>query len=168
MKLQTVGLASAHKRDDFNCGHLVLDDYLKKQATQDIKKRLSACFVLFENKKSTLKITGYYTLSNTSISRELIPTELQKKFPKAYDTIPATLLGRLARDKSVKGKGHGEKLLIDALYRCHLASKELGSYAVVVDPIDVKAESFYSEYGFKQLPDSNKMFLAMKTIDHLF
>lgn len=168
MVLQTVSLNSSHNRDDFECGQLVLDDYLKKQANQDVKKRLSVCFVITEREESLDKIKGYYTLSNTSISRDLVPTELQNKFPKAYDTIPATLLGRLARDKSVIGQGHGEMLLLDALYRSHLASKELGSFAVVVDPIDEKAEKFYLEYGFQKLPDSGKMFLPMKTIDQLF
>lgn len=168
MELQTVSLKSSHNREDFECGQLVLDEYLKKQANQDIKKRLSVCFVITEREESVDKVKGYYTLSNTSISREFIPAEFQSKFPNSYDTIPATLIGRLARDKSVIGQGHGEKLLLDALYRSHLASKELGSFAVVVDPIDEKAEMFYLEYGFKKLPDSGKMFLAMKTIDQLF
>ena len=168
MELQTVNLQSSHYRDDFECGQLALDEYLKKQVNQDIKKRVSACFVITQNEKSLEKVKGYYTLSSTSISRELIPPNLEKKFPRAYDTIPATLLGRLARDKSVIGTGQGEKLLLDALYRSHLASKEIGSFAVVVDPIDNKAEAFYLGYGFKKLPDSGKMFLAMKTIDQLF
>ena len=168
MELQTVSLQSSHSRDEFECGQIMLDEYLKKQANQDIKKRLSACFVITENVETVDKVKGYYTLSNTAISREDIPEALQKKFPNSYKSIPATLLGRLARDKSVAGQGHGERLLIPALFRSHLAAKELGSFAVVVDPIDEKAEKFYSEYGFKKLPDSGKMFLAMKTIDQLF
>jgi hypothetical protein len=168
MELQTVSLQSSHYRDDFECGQLLLDEYLKKQANQDVKKKVSACFVLTQNEKSQAKVTGYYTLSSTSIPRDLIPSILEKKFPKAYKVIPATLLGRLARDKSVIGTGQGERLLIDALYRSHLASKDVGSFAVVVDPIDEKAEAFYSEYGFDKLPDSGKMFLPMKTIDQLF
>ncbi len=168
MELQTVSLNSSHYRDEFECGQVALDEYLKKQANQDIKKKISACFVITENEKSLEKVKGYYTLSSASISRALIPSNLEKKFPKAYDTIPATLLGRLARDKSLIGTGQGEKLLIDALYRSHLASKEIGSFAVVVDPIDERAEKFYQEFGFKKLPDSGKLFLPMKTIDQLF
>lgn len=168
MELQTVSLKSFHAREEFECGQIALDEYLKKQVNQDQKKRLSACFVITESVELNYKVKGYYTLSNTAISREDIPEAIQKKFPKSYKSIPATLLGRLARDKSVAGQGLGEKLLIDALFRSYLASKELGSFAVVVDPIDDKAEKFYSEYGFKKLPDSGKMFLAMKTIDQLF
>lgn len=168
MELKTVSLQSNHNRSEFECGQKSLDDYLQTQANQDIKKKLSACFILIETVDSVDTIAGYYTLSNASISRELIPENLQKKFPKSYKSIPATLLGRLARNLSSKGTGLGEKLLIDALYRSHLAAKEIGSFAVIVDPIDEKAETFYESYGFIKLPDSEKMFLAMKTIDQLF
>ena len=157
-------LNSSLNKKGFKCGKEMLDNYLHTQASQDVRRKLCVVFAMFEG---TI-IKGYYTLSSTSIPRELIPSELEKKFPKSYQTIPATLLGRLARDKTVIGTGQGEKLLIDALYRSHLAAKEVGSFAVVVDPIDEKAESFYLDYGFKKLPDSGKLFLAMKTIDQLF
>jgi hypothetical protein len=59
-------------------------------------------------------------------------------------------------------------LLIDALKRSYEISKTIGSFAVVVDPIDQDAEDFYVKYGFIKLPDSGKMFLPMKTINQLF
>lgn len=168
MELQTVSLNSKHNRENFECGKDSLNDYLKKQANQDIKKKLAACFVITENQFQKEEIKGYYTLSNSSIPRECIPESYQKKFPRSYDTIPATLIGRLARDVSFTGKGIGEFLLMDALYRSFMASKELGSFAVVVDPIDEYAEKFYFTYGFIKLPDSGKMFLPMRTIEQLF
>lgn len=168
MELQTVSLTSKHNRDNFECGQESLNDYLKKQANQDIKKKLAACFVMTERDSERLDVKGYYTLSNSSIPRENVPEKYQKKFPRSYYSIPATLIGRLARDVSTTGKGVGEFLLMDALYRSYLASQELGSFAVVVDPIDEKAENFYNLYGFVKLPDSGKMFLAMRTIEQLF
>ena len=45
--------------------------------------------------------------------------------------------------------------------------KEIGSMAVIVDPIDEQAVQFYQKFGFILL-DSGKMFLAMKTIVDLF
>ncbi len=167
MELQTVVLAKHHIREEFSCGHEILDEYLKKQANQDIRKRLAMCFILSDEPKDN-RVKGYYTLSNSSIPREYIPDDLQRRFPQAYKVIPATLLGRLARDRNFTKQGLGEKLLIDALYRSYLASRELGSFAVVVDPIDEFAEQFYAGYGFTKLPDSGKMFLPMKTIEQLF
>ncbi|PTB96969.1 hypothetical protein C9994_04945 [Marivirga lumbricoides] len=58
--------------------------------------------------------------------------------------------------------------MVDTLYRSHIAAKEIGSFAVAVDPIDSKAESFHLKYRFIKLPDSGKMFLPMQTVDKLF
>ena len=144
----------------------MLDNYLKKQANQDIKRKLSACFVLNDEETNLLK--GYYTLANNSIPQNLIPTEFRKKLPKSYISIPTTLLGRLAIDNRFQGKGIGMLLLIDALKRSYEISKSIGSFAVIVDPLDKDAEKFYNKYGFINLPDSGKMFLPMNTIKTLF
>lgn len=168
MELQTENLKSSHFRKDFNCGHEILDNYLMKQVNQDIKKKLSVCFVIAEKEDEKNVVKGYYTLSNYGIPREMIPPENEKKFPRAYKTIPTTLLGRLARDKDFNGKRAGEFLLLDALHKCHETSMQIASFAVIVDPIDDNAKSFYEKYGFKTLPDSEKMFLPMHTVNQLF
>jgi predicted GNAT family N-acyltransferase len=98
----------------------------------------------------------------------LVPADLQKKLPKSYTSIPATLLGRLAIDHRFQGKGTGKLLLIDALKRSYKISKTIGSFTVIVDPLDEEAENFYKKYGFIKLPDSGKMFLAIQTIKILF
>ena len=159
-------LSSKHRKSEFSCGNELLDDYLHKQANQDIKRKLSACFVL--NDKQTNLIKGYYTLSNNSIHQESTPIQIQKKLPRSYKSIPTTLLGRLAVDSRFQGQGVGKLLLIDALKRSYEISKTIGSFAVVVDPIDKGAENFYAKYGFIKLPDSGKMFLPMRTINQLF
>ncbi|MCH7525641.1 MAG: GNAT family N-acetyltransferase, partial [Bacteroidetes bacterium] len=120
------------------------------------------------NDSDTNLIKGYYTLANNSISQELIPNKFQKKLPKSYTSIPTTLLGRLAVDNRFQGKGVGKILLIDALKRSYEISKSIGSFAVIVDPLDKDAENFYNKYGFIVLPDSGKMFLPMNTIKALF
>ena len=158
-------LDKKHNRDDFDCGKELLTNYLKTQAGQDKKRKLSACFVLSEN---GTEIQGYYTLSNNSISLSSFPEHLQKKLPKSYNSIPTTLLGRLAIDKNYQGQGIGKILLIDALKRCYEISKEIGSFAVVVDPIDQEAKNFYTKYDFIKLPSSGKMFIAVKTLQELF
>lgn len=159
-------LNAEHKKKDFFCGKELLDGYLQKQASQDVRRKLSACFVFIE--KETGFISGYYTLANNSISLDLIPSELQKQLPKSYTSIPTTLLGRLAVDRKFQGNGTGKLLLIDALKRSYELSKSIGSFAVIVDPLGVDAVNFYSKYGFMTLPDSGKMFLPMKTISSLF
>ena len=144
----------------------MLDNYFWKQAGQDVKRKLSACFVFID--KKTNKIAGYYTLSSNSITNELIPESFRKKLPPAYKSVPVILLGRLAIDKNFQGKGLGKLLLIDALKRCLSISNLIGAFAIVVDPLDEEALTFYQKYGFIRLPDSEKMLLPMKTIEELF
>jgi GNAT superfamily N-acetyltransferase len=159
-------LNSKHKKSDFSCGKEMLDTYIQKQANQDIKRKLSSCFVITETETNLIK--GYYTLSSNSIPSEFIPDQIRKKLPRSYNSIPTTLLGRLAIDDRFQGQGIGKLMLIDALKRSYEISKTIGSFAVVVDPIDQDAENFYNKYGFIKLPDSGKMFLLMKTISQLF
>lgn len=159
-------LDKKHNRENFDCGKELLNNYLKTQAGQDIKRKLAVCFVLTD--KETNKIQGYYTLSNYSIPLSSFPEQIQKKLPKSYTSIPTTLLGRLAIDKNQQGKGIGKILLIDALKRSYGISQEIGSFAVVVDPIDENAEKFYKKYDFIKLPASGKMFIATKTLQELF
>ena len=162
----TENLNSGHRKNEFSCGKEMLDNYLHRQANQDIKRKLSACFVINDQETNLLK--GYYTLANNSIPQEIIPKKFQKRLPKSYSSIPTTLLGRLAIDNRFQGKGFGRLLLIDALKRSYEISKNIGSFAVVVDPLDQDAENFYDKYGFIKLPDSRKMFLPMNTIKELF
>ena len=159
-------LDSKHRKKEFSCGKDMLDKYLHEQANQDVKKKLSICFV--KEDSTTGLVQGYYTLSNSSIPKDLIPFDVQKRLPPSYTSIPVTLMGRLAIDSRFHGKGLGKLLLLDALYRSYDLSKKIGSFAVVVDPLDNEAELFYNKYGFIKLPDSGKMFLPMKTIEQLF
>lgn len=159
-------LDKKHNRNHFDCGKELLNTYLKTQARQDMKRKLSVCFVLVES--STVEVQGYYTLSNNSVPLTSFSESIQKKLPKSYKSIPVTLLGRLAIDQKYQGHGIGKILLIDALKRSYEVSKEIGSFAVVVDPIDEEAEKFYKKYDFIKLPNSGKMFIAIQTLKELF
>jgi GNAT superfamily N-acetyltransferase len=157
---------AAHRKDAFDCGTPVLNQYLQQLAGQDVKRKLSVCFVLPDSDSEG--IMGYYTLSNNGIPLDVLPPERRKKLPSFYTGIPVTLLGRLAVDKRFRGQGLGKWLLMDALKRSYEVSLNIASYAVVVDPLDPEAEKFYVKYGFIKLADSGRMFLPMKTIGAVF
>jgi ribosomal protein S18 acetylase RimI-like enzyme len=157
-------LDKTHNRNAFECEEQQLTDYIKKQVSQDIKKRLAVCFVAIDNDNNVI---GYYTLSSESLGREQIPGKYLKKVPQNYNA-PVILLGRLARNITAKGTGLGEHLLLDALFRAFTLSEEsIGAMAVIVDPMNQFAIKFYEKYGFEQLPDSEKMFLPMSTIKQI-
>ena len=165
MTYVTTLLATTHEKAKFTCGKVMLDNYIQKQAKQDIKAKVSVCFVLSDDDK---EIKGYYTLSNGSIPRSQLPESIIKQLPK-YKDLPITLLGRLAIDNKFKRQKLGTLILLDALKRsCDISSSSVASMAVIVDPIDQEATDFYTKFGFIILPDSGRMFLPMGTIEQLF
>jgi predicted GNAT family N-acyltransferase len=113
-------------------------------------------------------VLGYYTLSALSVDVGAWTEDVARQLPK-YPFVPATLLGRLAVDRRLRGKGVGEYLLMDALRRALAASREVASVAVVVDAKDDNAVSFYRRYGFVAFPDHpHRLFLPMTVVDQLF
>jgi GNAT superfamily N-acetyltransferase len=113
-------------------------------------------------------VLGYYTLSALSIDVGAWPDHIARKLPK-YPYVPATLLGRLAIDRRLRGRGAGEYLLMDALRRALAASREVASVAVVVDAKDDGVTAFYRCYGFISFPDQpSRLFLPMAIVEQLF
>ncbi len=156
-----------HNRAAFSCGQESLDRYLKERANQEVKKQVAAVYVLTSDGKT---IAGYYTLSQYSVEAGEIPSDLMHDLhlPR-YDRLPASLLGRLARGKELKGQGIGELLLVDGLKRALELSKHIASLAVVVDAIDENARQFYQRYGFIDVPGHpNRLFIPMQTVAQLF
>ncbi len=164
--LITEELSKFHDRMSFFCGVPSLDGYLKQQVNQDISRFLTKCFVLPVRNSNTIK--GYYTLSTFSIEYKDIPEEHRAKLPKSYSKLPCVLLGRLAIDSDFKGKGIGKVLMIDAIKRSIGISKTVGLYAIVVEPLDENVKLFYQRFGFKNVENSDRMYLLVKTAIKFF
>jgi len=81
-----------------------------------------------------------------------LPHEHAKRLPR-YDAIPAALIGRLARDKKVRGEGVDDLLLADAVRRVIEAACSLAVFAIVVEATDDKAAAFYRDFGFAPFPN---------------
>ena len=159
-------LGQHHNRKAFSSGVEPLDRYLREQAGQDARRRAAAPFVLCEGQSNV--VLGYYTLSALSIDVGAWPEDVARKLPH-YPVVPATLLGRLAVDTSLRGKGMGEYLLMDALRRALVASRQVAAVAVIVDAKDDNVVAFYRRYGFIPFADqANRLFLPMGTIEQLF
>ena len=155
-------LDKKHGRDAFDCGIDALNDYLKVQASQDMKKNVSVTYVLITENDN--RVLGYYSLSSMGIMPGELPEAIVKKLPR-YPVLPGILIGRLARDIQLRGKELGQYLLVDALKRSFDISTQLGSVAVVVNVKNNKASEFYQSFGFLTLPDNGRrLFLPMQTI----
>jgi hypothetical protein len=159
-------LGAHHDRAAFSCGNASLDDYLKTKARKENDLGYCAVFILVAEPGSAA-IAGYYTLSSHSITLDGIDAVSRKKLPR-YPIVPATLIGRLARDLRFGRTGVGEFLLLDALRRALHATAEIGSYAVTVDAIDDAAAAFYTRYGFQPVVGSvHRLYLAMASVRRL-
>ena len=80
-----------------------------------------------------------------------------------------TLLGRLARDKTVSDKGVGEFLLIDALRRSLEGAQQIAAMAVVADAKDAEVARFYRHFNFLPFQLTPlRFFLPMQQIAELF
>jgi predicted GNAT family N-acyltransferase len=164
-EFQVQPLGTYHDRAGFSCGVEPLDNYLKRQARQDVKKHVAVVFVLSPDGRI---IAGFYTLSQYSVDLGTVPQDITRTHPK-YPIVPATLIGRLAVSAVFRGQGLGELLLMDALQRSLTLSRQVASAAVIVDAKDDQAMRFYRKYGFLELPHvAGRLFLPMTTIEQLF
>lgn len=154
-----------HVRSDFCCGKDSLDNYICKQASQDLKRRVSTVFVLIDNPESN--VLAYYTLSSYTVDVTALDEAFAKHLPR-YPQLPTTLLGRLAVDNRQKGNRFGELMLVDALRRALNASAQIASLAVIAEALDEKALNFYIKYGFQQFRQNPmKLYLPMKSVEEL-
>jgi hypothetical protein len=74
-------LSPAHDRAGFSCGVAALDRYFRELATQDIRRRVSNCFVALDHAGT---VAGYYTFAATSLP---LPSLLPNR-PNACPGIP--------------------------------------------------------------------------------
>lgn len=154
-----------HDRSTFSCGKESLDHYIRRQASQDLKKRVATVFVLVDHPATT--VLAYYTLSSYTINVSAIDASFAKHLPR-YPNLPATLLGRLAVDQEQKGRRFGELMLLDALSKSLAASIQVASLAVIVEALDENALNFYLTYGFQPFKQEPlKAYLPMQSIEAL-
>jgi ribosomal protein S18 acetylase RimI-like enzyme len=155
-------LAGNHDREAFHCGVSSLDAYLKTQASQDMRRKANAVFVLTP-RDAPSRIAGYFTLCAYGLAPGSIPEAAQKHLPR-YPMVSATLLGRLAVSMEFQGRGLGGILLAKALAKTYENAHQVGSSMIVVDAIDERAAKFYAAHGFLQLPESMRLILPMRTV----
>lgn len=139
-------LTKAHDRSDFACGNDRIDTYFRHTVSQDVKRNYATCFVARE--LATDRIAGFYTLSSSNVPLTEVPDELTRKLPR-YPSVPAVLIGWLARHPDFAGLGLGEALLFDAIRT--VATAPIGAHAIFADAIDERATAFYASFGFTPL-----------------
>ncbi|WP_433691566.1 GNAT family N-acetyltransferase [Herbaspirillum seropedicae] len=148
-----------HDRRRFDSGTPALNRYLREQVTQDIRRRVAACFVALNDEQ---RVVGYYTLASASVPLTGLSDAVRRKLPR-YGAIPAIRLGRLAVDREFQARGLGGALLVNALRRAIAA--EIPGAVMLVDAKDQQAAAFYRHHGFLALQDAPlTLFLPLASV----
>jgi GNAT superfamily N-acetyltransferase len=156
-------LAAHHDRAAFACGEPALDAYIRRQAAQEVRRRIAQLFVAVTIAAPEI-ILGYHSLSAASFDKAELPSSLAKRLP--HYPVPAAVLGRLAIALSHQRQGLGEMLLLDAVRRVLRASQALAVHAVVVDAKSERAVAFYARYGFRPFASMpRRLFFPLATFE---
>lgn len=156
-------LGPGHERSAFACGVEALDQYLASQASQDVRRRVSACYIAIELSSGT--VAGFYTLAAGSVPLNDLPPDLTKRLPR-YPAVPVARIGRLAIDKRFQGQKLGGALLADAALRA--ARSEVAVFALIVDAKDDAAAAFYRHHGFDPFSGNGRqLIVSLKRFEQL-
>ncbi len=153
-----VPLTSEHDLSDFDCGDVVLNDWLRQRALRN-ESRFSRTYVVGDGSRAV----AFVCLSAGSVERAAAPGKVRRNAP---DTIPVSIIGRLAVSRDYSGRGLGADLLADALRRIASASRSIGIGAVLVHAKNEAAKRFYLRCAeFIEFPaDSRILFLPIETV----
>ncbi|MBL6986189.1 MAG: GNAT family N-acetyltransferase [Methylobacter sp.] len=134
-----------HDTQAFASGVESLDTWLKRRAMKNQATGASRTFVACEGRR----VMAYYALATSSITVDDASGRFSRNMP---NPIPVVVLGRLAVDRSLHGKGLGRALVRDAGIRVIQAADTLGIRGIIVRALSLEAKAFYQQVGFDPSP----------------
>jgi GNAT superfamily N-acetyltransferase len=153
-------LGEAHETSLFDCRKPPLNEFLQKYALLAQRANTARSYVALRG----IRAVGYYSLTSASIETGSAAGRITKGTGR-YLVVPATLLARLAVDRSEAGRGLGKALLKDAFVRFLRAQEIVASRVLLVHAIDDDARQFYERFGFEASPvDKYHLYLLTKDI----
>lgn len=139
-------LSGDHVCDGFDCGNIVLNEWLRRHALQNQRANAARTFVVCQGSK----VVGYYSLAVGAVDYVGASGRVRKGL--ARHPIPVMVLARLAVDIRHQGKKIGRGLLKDASLRTLQAADIAGIRAIFVQAKDERARAFYERFGFEPSP----------------
>lgn len=141
-----VPLLFEHRLDEFECGELVLDEWLKRRAQANQLSGGSRTFVVTDQDN---RVCGYYAMAAGAVVHQMATSSVRRNMP---DPVPVMILARLAVDRRAQGMHLGASLLQDAVNRAVAVSYNAGVRALLVHALHDRAKQFYEHYGFQASP----------------
>lgn len=112
-------LSAGHDCAGFDCGHALLNDWLRYHAFQNQRANAARTFVVCRERER--RVIGYYSLAVGAVDHAAAPARVRKGL--ARHPIPVMVLARLAVDTRHQGKKIGRGLLKDAVLRTLQAAR---------------------------------------------
>jgi len=85
-------LSEEHDCDSFDCGHVLLNDWLRRYAWQNQRANAAKTFVVCQGRQ----VVGYYSLAVGAVDHDTATARVRKGLAK--HPIPVMVLARLAVD----------------------------------------------------------------------
>lgn len=145
-------LAAHHQTEGFSCGIESLDNWLKRRALKNQIQGASRSYVVCDGDQ----VVAYYALASSAVTSIEATGRLRRNMP---DPIPVVVLGRLAVDSRLQGKGLGRALLRDAGLRVLQAAEAIGIRGMTVQALSDEAKVFYEHLGFESSPLDPKLLM---------
>lgn len=135
-------LAPHYDLSNFNSGEPGIDSWLRESALTASARDYSRTYVWHSGDDL---VVAFFTLSAFAITSEELPKNRARGEQRG---IPALLLGKLALDESIQGKGLSRILIADAVTEAVKASQYAAARYLVVDALNPSLVGLYERFGF--------------------
>lgn len=138
-------LTEHHVTEGFSCGIDSLDQWLKRRSLKNQIQGASRTYVVCDE----TRVVAYYALASGAVTSTQATGRFRRNMP---DPILVVVLGRLAVDQTLHGKGFGRSLVRDAGMRVIQAADAIGIRGMTVHALSDDAKTFYEKVGFDSSP----------------
>lgn len=138
-------LTRHHDTTAFDSGVASLDTWLRQRALKNQGSGASRTFVICDGHR----VKAWYALASSAVTAGAAPGRFRRNMP---DPIPVVVLGRLAIDGTLQGRGIGRALVQDAARRVAEAADIIGIRGLLVHALSDSARAFYEHVGFDPSP----------------
>jgi GNAT superfamily N-acetyltransferase len=151
-------------RKQFDCGHAIINKFVRDSLLAQVKKKLSVAYVLTDPLENG-RLVGFFTIANHAIDATSLSSLQLGSLPRK---ISCVRLGMLGIDKHYKKQKFGSLLMKQALVITKTSSNQIGCFGLYLDA-DACAVGFYQKLGFVLLegnksPEPSPMFIAVRSI----
>jgi GNAT superfamily N-acetyltransferase len=150
----------------FNCGVAEIDSWASDKAFRRHAQDRTRVFCA--RLGADAPVIGFYSLSLSPVGSGLLLGQHADRYPEGF--APFVYIDRLAVMRMQQRNGIGRILLMNALKRAFIVSRDLPFYGVALRSLNDRTTEFYKKMGFAQRENTGHplMILPIWTIRDLF